>query len=116
MRNLLQRSSNRSLQQPRHPWMRWIALACVLLVCVMGTAQVCHSHFDAAPKHNSQQNQTPEDHCPLCVAMHSALPATLHVAPEPMLQLQHLDAAAADAEREHLWNLKTASRPPPATL
>jgi hypothetical protein len=46
--------------------------------------------------------------------MHSALPVSLHVAPEPMLQIQTLDSVAADAQRIFRWRFKMASRPPPA--
>ena len=117
MRSLLQHSGERPFAQSRPLWLRWMVLACVLLVCVMSTAQVCHSHFEVAPKHSSQPNSTtPEDHCPLCVAMHSALPATLHVAPEPMLLIHRLDSLAADVEREFRWRFEMASRPPPAGL
>jgi hypothetical protein len=48
------------------------------------------------------------------MAMHSALPATLHVAPEPMLELQRVDPPSNGMARIHLWNLEMASRPPPA--
>jgi hypothetical protein len=97
-------------------WLQLVALLCVLVVCVMSTAQVCHTHADLSLlKQRSPQNgPAPDDHCPLCVAMHSALPVSLHVAPEPMLQIQALDSVAADAERIFRWRFELASRPPPA--
>jgi hypothetical protein len=115
MRSLLQPGSN---DQPKPLWLRWVALACVLLVCVMSTVQVYHVHSDdATPRQNShQKSPMPEDRCPLCVAMHSALPVALHVAPEPMLQVQRLDSLAADVERVFRWRFEMASRPPPADL
>jgi hypothetical protein len=86
----------------------------------MSTVQVCHVHSDASlPQQKSQQKTPvpiPEDHCPLCVAMHSALPVALHVAPEPILQIQRLDSLAADVERVFRWRFEMASRPPPASL
>jgi hypothetical protein len=97
-------------------WLRLIAIVCVLVVCMMSTAQVCHTHAElSALKQNSRNNApTQDDHCPLCVAMHSALPVALHIAPEPMLQIQALDSVAADAERIFRWRFEMASRPPPA--
>ena len=87
-------------------------LVCVLLVAVMSTVQVCHTHtLSTASSH--QGTNTAPDHCPLCVAMHSALPATLQAAPEPVLHMQALDSAAADAERLFRWRFQLASRPPP---
>jgi hypothetical protein len=110
-------------------WLRGIALVCVLMVCVMSTVQVCHVHTDPRLKQGSQRtgsgdpnsptnpnSPTPEDHCPLCVAMHSALPVALHVAPEPIVLVQRLDSVAADVKRVFRWRFEMASRPPPADL
>jgi hypothetical protein len=48
--------------------------------------------------------------------MHSALPVALHVAPEPLLNIQTLDSIAMDAERIFRWRFEMASRPPPVDL
>jgi hypothetical protein len=95
-----------------------VALICVLMVCVMSTVQAFHTHDDPSFKRQgSRQNPTtPEDHCPLCVAMHSALPVALHITPEPVLNIQTLDSIAADAERIFRWRFEMASRPPPADV
>jgi len=97
-------------------WLRLIAIACVVLVGAMSIAQACHTHAEVSSlKQNSHDNSPAQnDHCPLCVAMHSALPVSLHVAPEPMLQIHALDSVAADAQRIFRWRFKMASRPPPA--
>ncbi len=112
MNRLFQREQNR---QHRPMVLRLIAILCVLVVCAISTAQMCHTHAEfSLQKQNSHNNgPIPEDHCPLCVAMHSALPVALHVAPEPMLQIQALDSVAADAERIFRWRFEMASRPPP---
>src|ERR1700733_3676535 len=101
--------------QRRPMWHRLMAIVCVLVVCTMSTVLACHTHAEfSALKQNSQHNRpTPDDHCPLCVAMHSALPVSLHVTPEPMLQIQALDSVAADARRIFRWRFEMASRPPP---
>jgi hypothetical protein len=82
---------------------------------MMSTVLACHTHGEFSLKQNSQQHNSPatDDHCPLCVAMHSALPVSLHVTPEPMLQIQALDSVAADARRIFRWRFEMASRPPP---
>ena len=101
--------------RPKPTWFRWVAVVCVLMVCVMSTVQAFHTH-DARSysKQDSRQNRpTPEDHCPLCVAMHSALATPQHFTPEPTLSIQRLDSVAAEAERIFRWRFEMASRPPP---
>lgn len=97
--------------------LRMLAFVCLLLVVVMSTAQVCHVHGAVVAKQGRSSpgpnNSGPEDHCPLCVAMHSALPADIHVAPEPMVLVRALDSIAADVERKFRWRFEMASRPPP---
>lgn len=103
-------------ERQRPTWLRLIAILCILVVCVMSTVLACHTHAEfSALKQTPQQHHmpAPDDHCPLCVAMHSALPVSLHVTPEPMLQIQALDSVAADARRIFRWRFELASRPPP---
>ena len=99
----------------RPTWLRLIALLSVLMVCIMSTAQVAHNHTESTPLKQSQNHNgtIPDDHCPLCVAMHSALPVSMH-APEPIFQVHALDTAAAEAQRIFRWRFQMASRPPPA--
>jgi len=117
VQNLLQPGSVAPQQSlPR----RWLILLSVLLIAVMSTVQVCHAH-DLAPQLKSSHSSAPTpqpgpDNCPLCVAMHSALPATLQDVPEPVLLIHVLDSTAADAERIFRWRFQLASRPPPADL
>lgn len=110
MQTLLQRGNT-----GRKPtWLRLMAFLCVLMVCVMSTVQVSHNHPEFASKQSPNHNgPAPDDHCPLCVAMHSALPVSMH-APEPILQIHTLDTVAADAQRIFRWRFEMASRPPPA--
>jgi hypothetical protein len=113
---LMQSFFQRGHDDQRRPlWLRLIAIVCLFVVCVMSTAQVSHTHAEFSfLKQNSRNSPAPDDHCPLCVAMHSAMPMALHTAPEPMLQIQALDSVAADAERIFRWRFEMASRPPPA--
>ncbi|MDE1176629.1 MAG: hypothetical protein PW789_08470 [Edaphobacter sp.] len=105
------------LRENRPMWLRVLALVCVLVVTVMSTAQVAHTHaeFSALKQQNPKHNgPSPDDHCPLCVAMHSALAAPQHFTPEPTLSIQRLDSVAVEAERIFRWRFEMASRPPPA--
>ena len=111
MRNELQ--PGRSAQRPT--WLRLIGVLCLLLICIASTAQVCHTHLEsAAMTKGSGQNVPSPDHCPLCVAMHSALPATANSAPEPLLQVQAVLFKAAESNRLQRLSFDLFSRPPPA--
>jgi hypothetical protein len=114
MRNLLQ-GGRSDRQWPL--WLRLVAVASVLLICVMSTVQASHTHAGlSSMKQNSNSGNGPasDDHCPLCVAMHSALPVPLHVIPEPILHIQTVNSVAAEAQRIFRWRFEMASRPPPA--
>lgn len=97
----------------------WIAVLVLLLIALMSTVQVCHTHDllpGKADSHSSLPHQdAAPDHCPLCVAMHSALPVDIQAAPESVAHIQALDSAAADAQRLFRWRFQLASRPPPAS-
>ena len=67
---------------PAHPqWIRTVAMLCMLLMGAIGTVQAVHIHGDWLPLNaahvslpaDGSQGQG-EEHCPLCVAMHSTLP------------------------------------------
>ena len=113
----MQRLFQLGVREHRPIWLRVLALVCVLVVTVMSTAQASHTHaeFSALKQQNpDHSNPAPDDHCPLCVAMHSALAAPHYFAPEPMLETQRLDSVAAEALRIFRWRFEMASRPPPA--
>lgn len=108
--------SQLGLQKHRPIWLQGMALVCVLVVCIMSTAQVAHTHaeFSALKQGPHHNGPAPDDHCPLCVAMHSALAAPQQFAPEPMLSIQRLDSVAAETARIFRWRFEMASRPPPS--
>ena len=99
-------------------WMRLIAALCILMVTFMSAAQSCHTHAETSSlKQSSHPNQpAPEDHCPICVAMHSALPAALHLAPAPTIEIEPLSEFASDMLQIFQWRFEMASRGPPAGL
>ncbi|WP_348267081.1 hypothetical protein P8936_14330 [Edaphobacter paludis] len=96
--------------------MRTIAALCILMVTFMSAAQACHTHAETSSlKQTSQHNQpAPEDHCPVCMAMHSALPAAVHLAPAPTIEIEPLSAIASDTLQPFQWRFEMASRGPPA--
>ncbi|MBS1798274.1 MAG: hypothetical protein JSS95_00465 [Acidobacteria bacterium] len=110
----MQMISQLGLRTHRPMWLRVLAVVCVLVVTLMSTAQVSHAHTDfSVTKQNSNHNNPTTDHCPLCVAMHSALAISQQYAPEPTLSIQRLDSVAAEAARIFHWRFEMASRPPP---
>lgn len=112
MQSYLQRGNN---SRQTAVWLRLIAVFCLLMVTFMSAAQACHTHAEASSLRQGTHHQpAPEDHCPVCVAMHSALPASLHLAPAPTLQVEALTASVSDSLRAFHWRFELASRGPPA--
>ena len=106
-----------------HPlWMRWVAAACLLLVSVASTAQAVHVHgqwrsYGKAQVHapaGAPQTALDEGHCPLCVAMHSALPATVATTPRHAALYAVLLPEFGTAAPQMRWPFAMFSRPPPA--
>ncbi len=118
MHSLLQYDATPTIRRFRPSW---IAVFVLLLIALMSTVQVCHTHDllpSQADSHSGQPGGQPHpdsapDHCPLCVAMHSALPVDIQAAPESIASIQALDSVAADAQRLFRWRFQLASRPPP---
>ncbi len=102
--------------QHRPMWLRVLAMVCLLVLCLASTAQVSHVHGEVPGGHDSQTSRQPvPDHCPLCLAMHSALPATERTAPEPVLQVRAVPLKTFTVQRLQRWSYELFSRPPPAT-
>ncbi len=125
-------------------WLRVVAYFAMALIGAASTAQVCHSHEDALqpgtsqasktapgsaalanPNHDSlpgksNKSQSDQDdsnsavRCPLCVAMHSALPVTGHLPQVALLALVAVVPASDGIGRRFSWRFEMASRPPPS--
>ena len=69
-----------------------------------------------APGREAPGRQAPESsvRCPLCVAMHSVLPASATLAQVAVLRVEAMGTPAQDAARPFVWRFELASRPPPA--
>jgi hypothetical protein len=112
----------RGATDPTHPfWLRGLAFACLLLVTVAASAQVTHIHGQWLPHQKAQvgapadASQLPggEERCPLCVAMHSAMPATLSVQPMQMVLVACLLSVVEEHGHDAHWHFAMFSRPPP---
>ena len=102
-------------------WLRTLAFACLLLVAGASSVQAVHIHGQWLPDHaqkigsTADGSQLPggEEHCPLCVAMHSALPVSAHVEPARLLLVASKVVLAVDRTPESAWHFAMFSRPPP---
>ncbi len=106
---------------PRPTWLRVAAMLCVLLVGVAGIAQAAHIHGEWLPSsaiqaaaHTALSPAVGEDACPLCVAMHSALPVTGFAALLVALLLECNLLLVSTHKPQALWYFAAFSRPPPS--
>lgn len=120
----MQRATQREPGSTARPlWLRVAALFCVLLVSIAGVAQAAHIHGDWLPNSSAQAaahvTQTPataEDSCPLCVAMHSALPVTGFGVLLVGLLLEINLLLASSHKPRSPWYFAAFSRPPPTAI
>jgi hypothetical protein len=104
-------------------WLRVAALLCALLVGVAGIAQAAHIHGDWLPStsalasaHSTQTPGVGEDGCPLCVAMHSALPVGGFGALLVGLLLEINLLLVSSHKPRTVWYFAAFSRPPPSAV
>ena len=98
-------------------------VACLLLILFASTAQAAHTHGKLLPQGLTQvsaiadgQHILAEDLCPLCAAMHSALPTP---AVPPLRVALEKSPQAPDALRfghSQAWSFDLFSRPPPTLV
>ena len=101
-------------------WMRWVAAVCLVVFSAVATAQAVHVHGDWLP-HNKAQLQAPaqttqaggEEHCPLCIALHSVLPGSVQTPPAPPELSVAVPGERASRRPEAPWPFANFSRPPP---
>ncbi len=87
-------------------WMQCAAVLCLFLILGASTAEVSHIHA------NQVQSGTP-DHCPLCVAIHSALPTPLHSAQAPEFRSRSLLSTRSEHQWSRIFNHEVSDRAPP---
>ena len=101
-----------------------LASACLLLVGFASSAQAVHIHGDWLPHQAAQvgaaadASQLPggEERCPLCVAMHSALPTVVSLQPVQMVLVECKPATVVEQRHDAQWHFAMFSRPPPAVV
>ena len=105
-----------------HPlWMRWLTSACLVLFAMAATAEAVHVHGQWLPN-NKVQVHAPvestqgngEERCPLCVAMHPAMPVSQQAAPPPPVLSSITPVETAWRAPEAPWPFAMFSRPPPS--
>jgi hypothetical protein len=102
-------------------WLRVLTFACLLLVVGASSIQAIHIHGELLPQNaihagalpNGSQVPGGEEHCPLCVAMHSALPVTAHVDVLLVALVESRVVQSLHRAPETQWHYAMFSRPPP---
>jgi hypothetical protein len=119
---LLTRHQARATSQPHTLWVRLFALASVWLMLAVTSVGAAHHHGEWLPHHSAQvaghadASGVPgaEDDCPLCMAMHSAMPVAAPAVAWVTLLEPAAVPTAADRLPEAQWHFAMFSRPPPA--
>ncbi len=102
-------------------WVRVLAFACLLLVGVVGSIQTVHIHGQWLPHRAAtvgapaDASQIPggEEHCPLCVAMHSTLPVSNRMQPVRLVVVECRALPVIGRAPDAQWHFAMFSRPPP---
>ncbi|HUZ05626.1 MAG TPA: hypothetical protein VMU62_09725 [Acidobacteriaceae bacterium] len=82
------------------------AVLCVGLILMTASLQACHFHAPGS--------QSGPDHCPICIALHPALPAATHVAPMASQAAPESITPSPLSQYHRIWAFHLSSRPPPA--
>lgn len=100
---------------PRPLWLKLAALLCLLLVIAASTAQASHVHDEILHStRNTPQRPAVPDHCPLCVAMHSASPAHIKTVQDPVLLARYVRPAPITTGHSSIRASELQTRPPPS--
>lgn len=107
---------------PQPVRLRVAAVLCVVLMMVVGVAQAAHIHGQLLPSHATQASAqsaldggVAEDACPLCMAMHSALPVTSFAVVSPGSRQAANPLLASSRKPRTPWHFAAFSRPPPSS-
>ncbi len=81
-------------------------VVCLILLALLAVVQVAHVH----------PQETDADHCPLCIAIHAAVPVALTAAIIILVQVgTSIPVLESRAVLRH-WHPTLFTRPPPAAL
>ncbi|MBW4027456.1 hypothetical protein [Acidipila rosea] len=89
---------------PRRRIIRVLAFGCVLLLLFASTLQVVHSH----------ETPTQQDHCQLCMAIHSAMPARSSAAVVAIAYSTRFVIPRIATAPVRFWEWSLSNRPPPS--
>jgi hypothetical protein len=81
-----------------------VAVLCLVLLALLAVVQVAHFH----------SNETVADHCPLCISMHTLVPAAVAAAVVVLVQVGAPTPIFEERTVVRNWNPKLFTRPPPA--
>jgi hypothetical protein len=118
----LTKQAQRGAGEQAHPfWLRVLTFAFLLLVVGASSVQAIHIHGEWLPQNAIHAGSLPtgsqapggEEHCPLCIAMHSALPVTAHVNAVLLTLVECKAVQAFNRVPETQWHYAMFSRPPP---
>lgn len=79
-------------------------VVCMILLALLTVVQVAHMH----------PLDSDADHCPLCIAMHTAAPVAVVAAVVVMVQLEAFAPVFEPRTIIRNWHPKFITRPPPA--
>jgi hypothetical protein len=82
------------------------AVVCLLLLTLLAVAQVAHVH----------PVDTDTDHCPLCIAMHSAAPVAVTAAVVVLVEFERSTPVRETLTISRYWHPQLFTRPPPDGL
>jgi hypothetical protein len=83
-----------------------VTLVCLVLLALLAIVQVAHVH----------PVDTDADHCPLCIAMHTAAPVTVAAAVIVLEQVEHTASIFEPHTVTRPWHPTLFTRPPPEGL
>jgi hypothetical protein len=82
------------------------AAVCLVLLTLLAVAQVAHVH----------PVDTDADHCPLCIAMHSAAPVAVAAAVVVLVEFERTAPVYETLTISRYWHPQLFTRPPPDGL
>jgi hypothetical protein len=81
-------------------------VVCLILLALLAVVQVAHVH----------PVDTDADHCPLCIAMHTAAPVAVTAAVVVLVEVEHSAPTYEAQTVTRAWFSKLFTRPPPQDL
>ena len=122
---LMTKQGQHAIVVPAHPfWMRLVAFFGLLLILVASSAQASHVHGEWQSHPLAQVTShtgamawpVDEANCPLCIAMHSALPSGIQAHARSLFVVGCRVSLFQDRIASRMLQFSLFSRPPPPGL